>query len=410
MKMPAQEMTDTSKVYRDLMSLSIYRGVLGMPVTSVLAGFFNASSAGNAVEAVSAWGELAKRLADSGNMSVAAAVFDELLTDENIFTVACAKGGCVSAEIDLLVCRDLDILYRIPAFFSAATARYGLPPVDVKTLESPFDRPWSGCAEYISGYHRANGVGKFIKYNAFAWESGRLNVIAHPDPVKLTDLKEYEYQRSIAVNNTRAFVQGFACNNILFYGDRGTGKSSTVKALLNEYACEGLRMIEMQKRVLGDLPELTAYLASLPMKFIIFIDDLTFSGGEDDFSALKAVLEGGLASRPSNVLIYATSNRRHLLRESFSDRGSDEINRADTMQESASLSDRFGICLTFLMPDKQRFLNIVEQMAIDERIDVPRQKLLNAAEQWALERGARSPRFARQFINDFKAGEGTLPE
>ena len=190
---------------------------------------------------------------------------------------------------------------------------------------------------------------------------------------------------------------------MLLYGDRGTGKSSTVKALLNEYAPKGLRMIEMPKEFLHQLPDLTGYLAGIPMKFIVFIDDLSFSDNDDNFAALKAVLEGGLASRPENVLIYATSNRRHLLRETFSGREGDEVHRGDTVQEAVSLSDRFGISLTFLMPDKQRFLDIVEQMAADHGLTVERQELLSAAERWVLERGARSPRYARQFIADAQA-------
>ena len=162
-------------------------------------------------------------------------------------------------------------------------------------------------------------------------------------------------------------------------------------------------MIEMPKEYLSQLPDLTGYLAAIPMKFIVFIDDLSFSDNDDNFAALKAVLEGGLASRPDNVLIYATSNRRHLLKETFSDREGDEVHHADTVQEAVSLSDRFGISLTFLMPDRQRFLEIVEQIARDKGLEVERQQLLAAAERWALERGARSPRYARQFIADAQA-------
>ena len=225
----------------------------------------------------------------------------------------------------------------------------------------------------------------------------------HPDPIRLSDLKDYAAQRQIAVDNTLAFLDGFEANNMLLYGDRGTGKSSSVKALINEYAGRGLRMIELPKETLRELPELTGFLAGLPMKFILFIDDLSFSGNDDSFAALKAVLEGGLASRPVNVLVYATSNRRHLLRETFRDRDGDEVHAADTVQEAVSLSDRFGISLTFLMPDKRRFLDIVAQIAADRHLEVERETLLAAAERWALERGARSPRYARQFVADAEA-------
>jgi predicted AAA+ superfamily ATPase len=151
---------------------------------------------------------------------------------------------------------------------------------------------------------------------------------------------------------------------------------------------------------------LTERLAAIPMKFIVFIDDLSFSGNDDSFSALKAVLEGGLSARPKNVLVYATSNRRHLVRENFGDRGNDDIHREDTLQETVSLSDRFGIILTFLLPDKKRFLEIIELLAADRGLEIDRKTLLDAAERYALERGARSPRFARQFIAQVQARIG----
>ena len=279
----------------------------------------------------------------------------------------------------------------------------GLPGWGSAPAAAPLDRPWGDNTEALAAYHRVHGCGRFYKHIAFLWRAGELLPVEHPDPIRLSNLKGYEYQRRIAIDNTLTFLNGFEANNMLLYGDRGTGKSSTVKALLNEYADKGLRMIEMPKEYLRELPDLTGYLAGTPMKFIIFIDDLSFSSNDDNFAALKAVLEGGLASRPDNVIIYATSNRRHLLKETFSDRQGDEVHHGDTVQESVSLSDRFGISLTFLMPDKQRFLEIVEQMAEDHGLQTDKQRLLAAAERWALERGARSPRYARQFIADAQA-------
>ena len=306
--------------------------------------------------------------------------------------------------------RDLRVLYRAvqvtaeelasileePAI--ASLPRWGSAPAP-----APMERPWGGSPETLAAYHKAHGCGRFVSHIAFLWRDGALLPVEHPDPIRLSQLKSYEYQRQIAVDNTLAFLNGFEANNMLLYGDRGTGKSSTVKALLNEYAPMGLRMIEVPKEYLRQLPDLTGYLSGLPMKFIIFIDDLSFSRDDDNFGALKAVLEGGLASRPENVILYATSNRRHLLRETFADRDGDEVHHADTVQESVSLSDRFGISLTFLLPDKQRFLDIVAQMAEDRGLQVERQTLLDAAERWALERGARTPRYARQFIADAQA-------
>ncbi|MFQ9952065.1 MAG: ATP-binding protein, partial [Clostridium sp.] len=215
---------------------------------------------------------------------------------------------------------------------------------------------------------------------------------------ELRSLKGYEIPRSLVEDNTVAFLEGLSCNNCLLYGDRGTGKSSTVKALLNAYYPKGLRMVEMPKERLCDFPQLVDQIAALPLRFIIFIDDLSFSQQDDTFAALKAVLEGGLAARPENALIYATSNRRHLLRECFSDREGDEIHRSDTIQESLSLADRFGLSVNFSVPDKSAFLDIVHALAKERKLVIAEDELESGAERWALERGGRSPRCARQYI------------
>ena len=186
---------------------------------------------------------------------------------------------------------------------------------------------------------------------------------------------------------------------MLLYGDRGTGKSSTVHAVLNRYRDEGLRMLELSKESLRELPRISEELGSLPLKFILFIDDLSFSETDDSFGALKAVLEGSLAARPENLLIYATSNRRHLIRESHSDRQGDEIHAADAMQEQLSLADRFGVTVTFMNPGRAQFYAIIDGLAADRRLDVEPETLHAAAERWVLSRGGRSPRVARQFID-----------
>ena len=224
--------------------------------------------------------------------------------------------------------------------------------------------------------------------------------MVHPDPTTLRDLKGYEIQRRMAIDNTVSFLVGLPANNCLLYGDRGTGKSSTVKAILNEYYTRGLRVIEIPKESLMDFPRLVDEIAALPMKFIIFIDDLSFSNQDDTYAALKAVLEGGLAARPENALIYATSNRRHLLRETFSDREGDEVHKGDTIQESLSLADRFGLSIHFSSPDKWRYLEIVRQLAVQRGLEDHLEELDLLAERWATERGGRSPRCARQFIDD----------
>ena len=219
----------------------------------------------------------------------------------------------------------------------------------------------------------------------------------------MSDLKGYEEPRQLVIDNTESFLNGLPANNCLLYGDRGTGKSSTIKAILNQYYTQGLRVIEMPKEFLMDFPDLVAQIAYLPMKFIIFIDDLSFSHQDDTYASLKAVLEGGVAARPENTLIYATSNRRHLVRETFSDRAGDEIHHGDTIQESLSLADRFGLSVNFSLPSKEKYLSIVEELAKQRGLEEYIDQLKLGAEQWAIARGGRSPRCARQFMNSAEA-------
>lgn len=398
-------------LYQEMLSLSVYRGLQTQPVTGSLLALLECASRRDTDSLCSQWGALCSLLAEQGMLdSLPSAVAAEVLADENRYTAALAAGQPPSPALEKAALRDLEILYRAASLeeecwrcavdddlFSRFLfwGRGPAPP--------PLDHPWEKCCSALLDYHQRRGCGCFVRHNAFLWREGRMLPVEHPDPIGLCGLKGYEQQRQAAVDNTRAFLDGFEANNLLLYGDRGTGKSSTVKALLNEYADDGLRMVEMPKEYLRQLPDLTGRLSALPLKFIVFIDDLSFSEDDDSFASLKAVLEGGLASRPDNVLIYATSNRRHLLRETFSDRKGDEIHCADTVQEAASLSDRFGICLTFLMPDRQRFLDMVAQLASDRDLKVDQSRLFAAAERWALERGARSPRYAKQFITDAEA-------
>ena len=394
----------------ELLSLTVYRGVAVQPVTAALSALLRAVTAEDFTAVYAQWGAFCAALSAQGCLdSLPSAMAEEVLGDDNAYSSALSSGQKPEQRLSALALRDLRILYRAACLTpeelmaAAGLANSGLPGWGSAAAPAPMDKPWGENTDALAAYHGVHGCGRFSKHIAFLWREGAMLPVEHPDPIRLSNLKGYEYQRRIAIDNTLAFLNGFEANNMLLYGDRGTGKSSTVKALLNEYAAEGLRMIEMPKEYLRELPDLTGYLAGMPMKFIIFIDDLSFSSNDDNFAALKAVLEGGLASRPDNVIIYATSNRRHLLKETFSDRQGDEVHHADTVQESVSLSDRFGISLTFLMPDKQRFLEIVEQMAEDRGLQADKQALLAAAERWALERGARSPRYARQFISDAQA-------
>ena len=337
-----------------------------------------------------------------------------VLTDDNVFTKAAAayEADALSDAVMQGVRSDLEKLEAL-ATVSAdeiIAETYGesekvllsLPRWEVGTAKEPLSENWAQHIDDLTEYHEVNGYGVYAMHSAFTWHGGTLTPITSTDPIELAELKNYERQRSQVLENTEAFLDGLPANNLLLYGDRGTGKSSTVHAVLNAYKYRGLRMIEISKTDISELTQIRERIAGSPMKFIIFIDDLSFDAHDDSFGELKAALEGSLSGRQSNTLIYATSNRRHLIKENHSDREND-IHRSDTMQEELSLSDRFGLTITFMNPDKREFLDITEQIARDRGIDFDIDKLLREAENWARRRGGRSPRCAKQFVDYVEA-------
>lgn len=252
----------------------------------------------------------------------------------------------------------------------------------------------------LATFYQKIGTGLMAKGLAFKWDGNAKRLIAvTPDPIRKEQLIGQEREQGILLENTNFFLSGYPANNVILYGSRGTGKSSLVKALLQEYCVQGLRLVELSKQDLTDFPLIIRCLASQPQKFILFIDDLSFEETELAYKALKTVLEGGLEKRPDNVLIYATSNRRHLIRENFSERQGDEIHVRDTMDEKLSLADRFGITITFPSPDQEEFLQIVEELASQEGLKIEKAQLRQQALRWVMMHNARSGRTARQFID-----------
>ncbi|MBQ2264790.1 MAG: ATP-binding protein [Oscillospiraceae bacterium] len=254
------------------------------------------------------------------------------------------------------------------------------------------------------------GFGIYANYRMFRMEQSErepdgflLKPVKYPDAVSVEDLIGYELQRKQVIENTKALLRGRKAANVLLYGDAGTGKSASVKAIANAYADRGLRLIELGKEELHLLPKLLDLLSSNPLKFILFIDDLSFQDNDDDFSALKAVLEGSVAARSHNTVIYATSNRRHIVRETFSAREGDEVHRQDTMQETISLSERFGIKVYFEKPKKDLYLEIVYGLAQQYGLSMDRETLALEAERFALRKSGRSARAARQLIEQLSA-------
>lgn len=245
---------------------------------------------------------------------------------------------------------------------------------------------------------------------AFRWhkagESGSLRPITHPDLPDLNDLVGLDREIEMLMQNTRQFVKGAPANNVLIWGERGTGKSSTVKGFLSRFATEGLRMIEIKKHDLEDLPVIVDLLWERPERFILFCDDLSFDTDESIYRELKAILEGGLTARPDNVLIYATSNRRHLMPEHHVDNtprfspDDDQIHPQETVEEKVSLSDRFGLSIGFYRIDQETYFRIVEHLVDQRKLDVDPVMVKREALAWLQHASGRSGRVARQFVDD----------
>lgn len=356
--------------------------------------------------AVGAYSDFCKLILNAG--SVKEHISKCILTNNNLFTKA-ACGGFADEKIIEAAKSDLSKLEEIAGITADDIINSiendeikeilnTLPKFEIGNAVAPLDNNWENKIEDLIEYHKINGYGKFAKHIAFTWRNSELCPVTSIDPITLSDLKNYEVQRQKVIDNTESFVTGHPANNVLLYGDRGTGKSSTVHALLNEYHNRGLRMIEIPKSTVSELTLIREAIADAPLKFIIYIDDLSFDSNDSSFSELKAALEGSLSGKQANTLIYATSNRRHLIKESFSDR-QNEMNLNDIMQEQLSLSDRFGLSITFINPNKAEYLDIVKKIAADRKLNADEEKLCFKAEQWATRRGGRSPRCAKQFID-----------
>ncbi len=268
----------------------------------------------------------------------------------------------------------------------------------------------SGDAEeyyrHVTRFYKANGVGKFGLHKAFRvmkQESERPQIvpITSVEHIYLNELVGYELQKKKLTDNTEAFVEGRKANNVLLFGDSGTGKSSSIKAILNEYYDKGLRMIEVYKHQFDCLSEIIETIKDRNYKFIIYMDDLSFEDFEIEYKYLKAIIEGGLGKKPDNVLIYATSNRRHLVREKFSDKEdrAEDLHTSDTVQEKLSLVARFGVSIYYIAPNKKEFQNIVRTLAERYHIQMPEEELFLEANKWELSHGGLSGRTAHQFIN-----------
>ena len=386
---------DTQRLRMELNSLVIFRGLREDSVIRKLEALLRED--GDTAAMADRYAAFAEALYRAGG-NLTEYVLNSALEDENVYVLRRAAGEDVS-KLEECLENELGLLEKISR----------LRPEDVKKLVAydGYLPGWeTGEEDFVSAYRQRmkelpfKGFGIFSRHRMFTVKDSELRPVKWPDPVKLCELKGYERQRQAVAGNTLALLAGKPAANALLFGDAGTGKSSTVKAMVNEYWDKGLRLVEINKNQTGDIPAVIEAVCRNPLKFILFIDDLSFAGEGDGFYALKAALEGSAAAKAPNTVIYATSNRRHLVKETFSDRQGDDVHRGETIQELISLSARFALTVGFLRPDKALYLRIVRELAGDAGLDIGDERLELEAERFA--EGGRSPRAAKQFIEQLK--------
>ncbi len=389
-----------------LMGISVYRGVCKKPVMMQVAALLDALAAGQGELAVKHYTEVFYQLHQEGCAGLNGWLEEKLKDSEESYPLLVERGECDFA-LEEAARRDVENFAQLAELDCEVLigAMQSLLPQDYHPMLAGLPQWESGVTidfDCLTQFYRDNGTGLFARYRAFLWEDGELFPIANPDAPEKHELLGYEQQREIVIANTHAMMQGHTVNNVLLYGDSGTGKSATVKSLLAVDGLEDLRIIELQKDGLGDMSALIRRLRDRRQKFILFIDDLAFDLDDRTYSLLKTILEGGLEPRPANVAIYATSNRRNLVRQTFSDRTGDEVDAAETIQEKTALADRFGLRVAYLPLNKPEFLKLIDGLAELEGIEMDPDELHAQAIKWEMRHPGRTPRTAHQFIASLK--------
>lgn len=356
-----------------------------------------------------------------------------LITNENPFSLTSEKIGAKQGSVNIFAKQDFLLFMKLFHYdFSKLEALLSLNCFSIITNYEAIDKPelmynknvslrvreLSGKLsaskdvdeffKCVTDFYKDYGVGMFGLNKAFRITEGVGKPIAfqpinNMEQVVLSDLIGYEDQKRQLVENTKAFVEGKKANNVLLFGDSGTGKSTSIKAIVNEFYADGLRMIEIYKHQFKNLSDIIATVKNRNYKFIIYMDDLSFEEFEIEYKFLKAVIEGGVETKPENILIYATSNRRHLIKETWNDRNdmeiTEELHRSDTMEEKMSLVNRFGVTICYLKPGRQEFYDMVEALAKKAGLNIPREQLDLEANRWEMRHGGISGRTAQQFVN-----------
>ena len=385
-----------------LLGLSAYRELMEEPLMADVRALLDALAAERGEAALDAYTKIFYGLRQEGKQGLGDWLHDRLRYREDPYPDLVSHGR-EDPALEGAAWRDIETLRRLSELdCDRLTASMGRRlPEEFQPVLAGLPR-WKTGAPFtfqsLTDFYRVHGAGRFAQYRAFLWVDGALVPVAEPDCPQEEEMLGYARQREQVIANTRAFLEGSRVNDVLLYGDSGTGKSATVKTLLSVPGFQRLRLIEVEKEGLRDMAVLIRSLAGLPQKFILFIDDLAFDQDDRTYSAVKTILEGGLERRPDNVAIYATSNRRLLVRQTFSDRQGDEVDRQETIQEKTALSDRFGLRIPYLALTKAEFLDLVERMAAQRGLPMATEELRRRAIQWDMRFPGRTPRGARQFL------------
>ena len=380
-----------------LNSLVIFRDVMNCRTIQSLERLLESLEDNDTLKQLKAYSDFVSNLYRHHN-DLSSYILTLILEDENIYMIRTAHRLEISQKMKECLFSELESLQMIAEMTSLQVkdkiAYDGFLP-DWDNTYYDFKKEYLNRIDNIERY----GYGIYAKYYMFIVKDSRIVPVKYPDEIKLSQLIGYEKQRQLVIDNTLALINGKPASNVLLSGDAGTGKSSSVKAIADEFRDKGLRIIEIRKDQLREIPEIIDGLSKNPLKFILFIDDLSFAKDDDNFGALKAILEGSVSARANNIVIYATSNRRHLVKESFADRDGDDVHRNDTVQELISLSERFGLRITFSKPNKYEYLEIVKGLAKLNSLDMSEEELEKEAERFAVGRSGRSARAAKQFID-----------
>lgn len=393
---------ELDKIKLGFSSVVIFRNILKTKVIKKLLKFLNCKTKENIdnIKQIDLYCEFLSELFKSDN-NLADFILSQIFLDDNTYISKCILKQEINNNLKKNFKNELNFFKYISSFdFSSIfNKEYSKNIAELEIKEIDFYKIYF---EHIKNIDK-KGYGIFYNNNMFVLDD-RKNIIAvkNKDNQDIKKLYGYEIERNKVLSNTKILIEGKKANNILLYGDAGTGKSSTVKAVANFFKDEGLRLIEIKKNQLHFITDIIEKLSCSPLKFIIFIDDLTFSSNDDTFSYLKAILEGGVNSFPNNIAVYVTSNYRHLIKENFTDRTGDDIHIEDTIQQIMSLTNRFGMIITFQRPGRDLFKEIVLSYAKENNIKIDKEELIKQAEAYAIRSAGRSPRVAKQFIELLK--------